>query len=216
MKQRSKKNIAYLLENELCRHVDALSVFAPCKVIEQDGIADAVVVRSGMEPFPVGLSQVFSDGGYCFVEAPIAPDSASKCRYRLLRKCAEINALTGAMTLIANRMDKPVAVMEREAVALDMRPGRYYVTAEDEHGQASRLLGPFPMHVQALAKLDRVRSHCINMTTEGVWLRYGTGSFPRDELAGDLNVALLSSEEMASLVPQGLLAASGVKTPVFY
>ena len=75
----------------------------------------------------------------------------------------------------------------------DPRPGNYYVSVCDRDRYAL-LAGPWPTHVEALAKVDDVRRKAQEVDPRGIWYAYGTCRLPDDDSApipaGKLNALL--------------------------
>jgi len=63
----------------------------------------------------------------------------------------------------------------------DTRPGNYYVTVVNDHGDYRPLLGPFPNdHAGALAMVDAVMEKACDLDPRGIWYSYGTARFSQD------------------------------------
>lgn len=55
----------------------------------------------------------------------------------------------------------------------------FYVTVRDA-GRTGWLLGPYELHAEALANVDRGRSLAENVDVRAVWYAFGTAGVPRD------------------------------------
>nr|CAB4128854.1 hypothetical protein UFOVP114_92 [uncultured Caudovirales phage] len=75
---------------------------------------------------------------------------------------------------------------------VNAEPGAYYVSVR-RGTRDSLALGPFPMHQQALDRVDDVRAFCENHDPAAYWDAYGTCRWraPEPAPAGKLNHWLL-------------------------
>jgi hypothetical protein len=140
---------------------DLLDAAPPSPAQEARNTAVATVRRDGVTFVAAGC-EVDEDAGRVVLKAAADEVSNENTHAYQLLVCAGVLVVATGDVLAGGRLAYPdtrlFAIQEQDLLSLDVRPGAYYVSADDEcWATRAPLAGPFPRHGQALLAVPLVQ-----------------------------------------------------------